>query len=170
MLFIDSGYEAFHLGIANVISVQDTDHRYFASFLGRMRSYASDHARRNMVHCDVHHTTGRDTVSLPFLAEFDNWASSGSGGQAIGGIWIRGWDEIDWFARLAEEERNNWLSYAHGWVSQNTSGGHLQMPTRRILMDPAEEGVSWYMANTASPACENGFSREETIGAIWRGE
>lgn len=51
--------------------------------------------------------------SLPYLLEFDNWGSSGSGGTDAGDIWIWGWDEICWFARLEENERNGWLAYAY---------------------------------------------------------
>ena len=49
---------------------------------------------------------------LPFLVELDNCEASGREGQNMGGHWIWGYDEISWFARLSEEDRNDWLRYA----------------------------------------------------------
>lgn len=111
--------------------------------------------------------SGWSTDSLPYLVEFDNWGSSGNGGENIGGIWIWGWDEISWFARLSEENRNNWLEYAFEWVKENTTNGYLQFPTRRILADPINERYYWYFANAPSESCENGFNQEGKIKKIW---
>lgn len=107
---------------------------------------------------------------LPYLVEVDNWGSSGRGGESIGGIWVWGWDEICWFARLQECERNAWLSYAWDWVRRNTVNGHLQIPTRRILADAVDTSVWWYYANRPSPVCENGFNQEDHIKAIWKND
>lgn len=56
--YIDNGYEAVHFGIADVVSMEDPDHHYFSDLLDRIRAYAHSHARRRMVLCDAHHTTG----------------------------------------------------------------------------------------------------------------
>ncbi|RJO63455.1 MAG: hypothetical protein C4523_20110 [Myxococcales bacterium] len=103
---------------------------------------------------------------LPYLVEVDNWGSSGQGGQNIGGIWIWGWDEIGWFARLSEPERNQWLDYAWNWVRQTDAYGHFQFPTRRVLADPVGEAY-WYYANRPSSSCGLGFNQEGAIKAIW---
>ena len=110
---------------------------------------------------------GWEAPRLPYIVEFDNWGSSGQGGQDIGGIWVWGYDEIDWFARLDAPSRDAWLSYAHSWVRATDPYGHLQFPTRRILADPIDERYYWYSANRPSGACENGFDQENAMRAIW---
>jgi hypothetical protein len=114
---------------------------------------------------------------LPFLVEFDNWGSSGHGGESVAGkigpiqgiidrYWIWGWDEICWFAHQSESERNAWLWYAAGWVKEHDPNGFLQMPGMRGLADPVGP-VSVYRANRRGPACPQGFNQEDTIRAIW---
>ena len=103
---------------------------------------------------------------LPYLVEFDNWGSGGTGGQNIGGIWVWGYDEISWFAHLESEYRNFWLRYAWDWLSKNDPNGHLQMPGCRGLADPVD-GKERYYANTPSEACLDGFNQEDTVKAIW---
>jgi len=110
---------------------------------------------------------GWEAPRLPYLVEFDNWGSSGQGGEDIGGIWVWGYDEIDWFARLDGPSRDAWLSYAHDWVRDTDPYGHLQFPARRILADPISQTCSWYFANKPSGACENGFDQENAMRAIW---
>jgi hypothetical protein len=115
--------------------------------------------------------------ALPFLVEFDNWGSSGYGGESVAGkigelqgindrYWIWGWDEICWFAHQCETERNTWLHYAWNWVREHDCNGFLEMPGMRGLADPVGE-VHEYYANTRSAACPTGFNQEETIRAIW---
>jgi hypothetical protein len=114
---------------------------------------------------------------LPFLVEFDNWGSSGHGGQSVGGkigeiqgisdrYWIWGWDEICWYAHQSEAERNRWLWYAWRWLSENDENGFLEMPGQRGLADPLGD-VHTYRANRISQACPQGFNQEDTISAIW---
>ena len=110
---------------------------------------------------------GWEAVRLPYLVEFDNWGSSGYGGQDIGGIWIWGWDEIDWFSRLEESARNDWLGYAWARVKEMDPYGRLQMPTRRILADPIGDTRYWYYANDSGPSCFFGFNQEGAIKEIW---
>jgi hypothetical protein len=103
--------------------------------------------------------------SLPYLVEFDNWGSSGKGGRP-GVPWHTwGYDEIDWFARQPEEERNAWLRYAWKFVRETDSNGFLQMPGSRILHDPVD-GKNWYHANSRA-TFPRGFNQEETIRKIW---
>lgn len=102
----------------------------------------------------------------PYLVEFDNWGASGKSRQIIEGIWIWGYDEISWFAHLAEDYRNEWLRYAWDWLRQNDSNGHLQMPGCRGLAEPANNQTRYY-ANMSSVACPSGFNQEKTIKEIW---
>ncbi|MBN2452427.1 MAG: hypothetical protein JXR77_18720 [Lentisphaeria bacterium] len=110
--------------------------------------------------------SGWECASLPYLVEFDNWGSSGKGGQGGRPYWTWGYDEICWFAHQPEAYRNAWLRYAWRWVREHDVNGFLQMPGSRCLADPVD-GLRWYEANTRSPACPNGFGQEETIRAIW---
>lgn len=103
---------------------------------------------------------------LPYLVEFDNWGSSGKGGQGGMPYWTWGYDEICWFAHQPEAYRNDWLRYAWKWVRDHDPNGFLQMPMSRCLADPVD-GKSWYYANTRSAACPDGMGQEETIKAIW---
>jgi hypothetical protein len=109
---------------------------------------------------------------LPYLVEVDHWGSSGQGGESIcdeadvACYWIWGWDEMDWFARQPESERNRWLVYADNWVKEHDPAGHFQPATRRALMDPIGSVVR-YSANRSSPACPDGSGQEDTIRAIW---
>ncbi len=121
--------------------------------------------------------SGWKCEALPFLVEFDNWGSSGHGGESVAGkigeiqgindrYWIWGWDEICWFAHQPEAERNAWLWYAWEWVKLHDPNGFLELPGLRGLADPVD-GCRFYCANSPSPACPQGFGQEETIKAIW---
>lgn len=113
--------------------------------------------------------SGWSCKSLPYLVEFDNWSSSGKGGQGgLGGGWVWGYDEMSWFAHQPEDYRNEWLRYAHKWVGDTDPNGYLQMPGSRILHDPVD-GKGWYFANSRA-SCRDGFNQEETIRQIWAGE
>ena len=111
--------------------------------------------------------SGWPCAHLPYMVGFDNTGTSGKPGQPGQGIpWVWGYDEISWFAHQSEEYRNNWLGYAVKWVSALHQNGWVQMPTRKVLAEPAN-GIAMYQANTKSNACPTGFSQEETIKAIW---
>lgn len=116
---------------------------------------------------------------LPYLVEFDNWGSSGHGGESVAGkigslvgiddrYWVWGYDEIGWFAHQSEADRNAWLWYAWQWVRAHDPNGFVQMPGMRGLADPVD-GVGEYYANTRSEGCPLGQNQEETIKAIWGG-
>lgn len=104
--------------------------------------------------------------SLPYLVEFDNWGSSGKGGQSGLSYWTWGYDEICWFARQSEAYRNSWLRYAWNWVRETDRSGYLEMPGSRCLADPVGKEY-WYYANARSQASPFGYGQEATIRAIW---
>ena len=114
---------------------------------------------------------------LPYLVEFDNFGATRTPGQPSQGrgasIFTWGYDEITWFSQQPEAYRNEWLRYAWNWLKENDRNGFLEMPGFRMLTNgpanPAEGGgrINYYLANTKSPACPNGFGQEETIKAIW---
>lgn len=107
--------------------------------------------------------------SLPYLVEFDNWASSGHGGRSGPGMpWLWGYDEICWFAHQDQKYRDAFLHYAWNWVRNEDPNGWLQMPTRRSLADSLAGGsINMYEANNKSQACPAGFSQEDTIRYVW---
>jgi hypothetical protein len=111
---------------------------------------------------------------LPYLVEFDNWGSSGKGGQGGLKYWTWGYDEICWFARQPEDYRNTWLRYAWDWVREHDPNGFLQMPGSRCLADPVVkddgEQLWWYYANRPSAAVPDGYGQEDAIKAIWAGD
>lgn len=110
--------------------------------------------------------SGWSCKHLPYLVELDNFGVSGHPGTAADDCFVWGYDEICWFARQSESYRNNWLRYAWTWVRKHDPNGFLQMPGSRCLAAPAG-GRRQYRANTASPACPDGFNQEQTIRAIW---
>jgi hypothetical protein len=103
---------------------------------------------------------------LPYLVEFDNFGSSNPGNPSKAPF-IWGWDEITWFALLAENDRNNWLRYAWKWVKDNDPVGHVEMPGSRVMTPGPAGGPKWYWANTKSAACPDGFNTEATIRELW---
>ena len=241
--YINIGIEAIHFGQIMLIGRHDPDLTHWWELLSRVRHYAAQHARRHLVLCDAHVSSGVGCYGLPedaslapggfcvgekllldfhslplrikevtgkpyqaelamghldalfgrslggvspsgwscdhlpFLVEFDNWGSSGHGGQSVAGwlgpltgisdrYWIWGYDEICWLAHQEEAERNAWLWYAWRWLREHDTNGFLQMPGMRGLADPVN-GIHEYYANTHSSACPEGFNQEETIKSIW---
>ncbi len=79
--------------------------------------------------------SGWKTKSLPYVVEFDNADPK---------------DDICWFSKLSEEDRNKFLRYAWNWVSEQDMNGFVQFPTRRILAVPAV--VKWQTENTIIPS------------------
>lgn len=60
--YIDSGYEGIHLGQLSLISRSDSGKQITAQLIGRIRNYASQHARRKWVVLDAHiYSTGEAT-------------------------------------------------------------------------------------------------------------
>jgi hypothetical protein len=56
--YIDAGCEAIHFGQVQIIGKNDPDLKVWNSVLMRIRKYASRHARRGMVICDAHVSSG----------------------------------------------------------------------------------------------------------------
>jgi hypothetical protein len=111
--------------------------------------------------------SGWSCTHLPWLAEFDNFGGGNPGTSTSGTIFIWGWDEITWIARLSEADRDNWLRYAWNWIAANDSVCHLEMPGSRVLTNGPATSPGWYWANTNSEACPKGFNTEDTIKAVW---
>jgi hypothetical protein len=107
--------------------------------------------------------------SLPYLVEFDSWGSTGKGGNLGPGMpWLWGYDEICWFSHQEQNYRDAFLRYAWNWVRNEDANGWLEMPTRRNLADPVENGsVNMYQANNKSQACPKGFNQENIIKYVW---
>ena len=57
--YIDSGYEAIHLGQANLIGNNDTNNACWAKVIGMIRAYAKTNARRHYVILDAHYPSQR---------------------------------------------------------------------------------------------------------------
>ncbi|MCE5200087.1 MAG: hypothetical protein ABFD54_00590 [Armatimonadota bacterium] len=114
------------------------------------------------------HPSGWTCTRSPYLLDFDHWANSSNPGTAGQGIlYVWGYDETDWYARQPESYRNYWLSYVTEWLQQNDPNGFLVMPGHDVISTQIYSGDSYYHANTASPACPNGFNQEKTIKKIW---
>lgn len=73
-LYIDLGYEAFHLGQANLIGKQDEGNKCWTKVIGMIRDYAKTNARRHYVIIDAHYPSqkflGSDGV---MLADFNSF-------------------------------------------------------------------------------------------------
>ncbi|MBD3175090.1 MAG: hypothetical protein GF320_07910 [Armatimonadia bacterium] len=57
--YIDAGYEAVHFGQAQIMARDDPEFAVWDDLLGRVRRYASGHARRGYVLCDAHLSVDR---------------------------------------------------------------------------------------------------------------
>jgi hypothetical protein len=106
---------------------------------------------------------------MPYLIEFDNFGLGANPGVAdLASHHTWGYDDITWFARRDEAERNEWLWYAFDWIKETDPNGHLQMPLIRMISGPlGADSFRSYFANTRSVACPVGFSQENTIKEIW---
>jgi hypothetical protein len=56
--YIDAGCEAIHFGQVEIVGKNDPELLIWSSMLTRIRKYASQHARRGMVICDAHVSSG----------------------------------------------------------------------------------------------------------------
>ena len=52
--YIDLGFEAIHFGQVMIMDDKDPGHVHWRDMLGRVRTYAKEHARRHFVLCDAH--------------------------------------------------------------------------------------------------------------------
>ena len=72
------------------------------------------------------------TERQPYLVEIDNWGNSGNQGNCNGYPHVWGYDEITWFGKLSENDRNDWATYAVEWLEENDPAGRFEMPGSRI--------------------------------------
>jgi alpha-galactosidase len=56
--YIDVGIEAIHFGQVELMDKNDTEHKLWWDMMSRVRRYASKNARRHIVLCDAHVTSG----------------------------------------------------------------------------------------------------------------
>jgi hypothetical protein len=56
--YLDIGIEAIHFGQVGLMDNHDPGHAGWLDLLGRVRTYAHQHARRHLVLCDAHTPTG----------------------------------------------------------------------------------------------------------------
>jgi len=70
--YIDSGYEALHLGQIRETGYYDTDYANWWDLAGKIRSYASTNALRNYVLLDAH-CNGIRSASGNLLLDFDSY-------------------------------------------------------------------------------------------------
>ena len=108
--------------------------------------------------------------ALPFLYEYDNWGGRDMWAQENltyeQRAWSQWWggDQISWFAHQPEKERNSFLEYTFKWTAINNPDAYFAFPVRRPLGSGEVVGTyPYYQFNTRSPACENGYSQEETV-------
>ena len=114
--------------------------------------------------------SGWTATYLPYLVEIDHgYAEEYSPGQCPKDECIWGYDEITWFALLAEDDRNDFLIYAWNWVRENDPNGFVEMPGMRDIQVVAETNIDWYFANSNS-TMQYGYNQEETIKEIWSGD
>lgn len=101
--------------------------------------------------------SGWSCNALPYIVELDNFGSSDHAGEyrATDKIHVWGWDEIGWFTKQSEKDRNEWLRYAYNWVRKTDPNGYFQLPLRR------------FQHYTASMKSSKGQRQEESIKAIW---
>lgn len=58
--YIDVGIEAIHFGQVGLMDQNDPGHAAWLEMMGKVRSYARQHARRHMVLCNAHTSPGRN--------------------------------------------------------------------------------------------------------------
>jgi hypothetical protein len=113
--------------------------------------------------------SGWKAASMPYLVELDNFGISKHPGiPDTTTIYPWGYDEISWFYQQPEQYRNNWLRYAHQWVADHDTNGHLQMPVTRIVTLGRKQPRLKFRANTRSENCPDGMNTETTIREIWQ--
>jgi len=68
--YIDVGIEAIHFGQVSLMDNNDPQHASWLDMLGRVRTYAHQHARRHLVLCDAHTPTGGYVENGKLLFDF----------------------------------------------------------------------------------------------------
>jgi len=68
--YIDAGIEAIHFGQIGLMDNNDLNHTNWFDMLGRVRTYAHQHARRHLILCDAHTPTGGYVENGKLLLDF----------------------------------------------------------------------------------------------------
>ena len=71
--YIDVGIEAIHFGQAGLMDLNDPNHAAWLEVLGRVRSYAHEHARRHLLICDAHAPKGGFVENGKLLFDFHSF-------------------------------------------------------------------------------------------------
>lgn len=112
----------------------------------------------------------------PYLVEFDNWGVSDHPGEPADRtdpdldfseqIFVWGYDEISWLYALPEQQRQEWLKYAYGWIKDNDPWCHMQMPgTRGVSLGRGKGGIARSIAPTEN--VPDGMNLTQTIKDLW---
>lgn len=113
---------------------------------------------------------------LPFLMEYDNWGGIDKWAHENQTYEQRAWnqwwggDQIHWFYRQNEEDRNSFLDYTFKWTAVNNPDAYFAFPLRRPLESGENaKGQSYYRMNDKSDACPEGCSQEDTVTELISG-
>jgi hypothetical protein len=71
--YIDAGIEAIHFGQVGLMDKNDSGHAGWLDLLGRVRTYARQHARRHFLICDAHTPTGGYVENGKLLFDFHSF-------------------------------------------------------------------------------------------------
>ncbi len=71
--YMDVGIEAIHFGQIGLMDKNDPGHAGWLDMLGRVRSYAHQHARRHFLICDAHTPTGGYVENGKLLFDFHSF-------------------------------------------------------------------------------------------------
>ena len=71
--YIDAGIEAIHFGQVGLMDKNDPGHAGWLDMLGRVRTYARQHARRHFLVCDAHAPTGGFVEDGKLLFDFHSF-------------------------------------------------------------------------------------------------
>ena len=116
------------------------------------------------------------TYPHPYLVELDGWGTSSHPGEPSDRsnpdlefweqIWVWGYDEESWFYMLPEQQRNDWLRYAYGWIKENDPWCHMQMPATKPL-DLPDRSKRMYRAIAPTENVPDGLNLAPVIKELW---
>lgn len=101
---------------------------------------------------------------LPYILEFDNFGMGVPGDSSLSDAFVWGYDEISWFSQLDDSEEQEWLKYAFDYLNRVDPVGYIEVPGLRVSVGGKDP---FYRCNTASDACPEGRSLENTIKELW---
>jgi hypothetical protein len=122
--YIDLGFEAIHFGQVEIMNKNDRDLKHYEQVFTLVRAYAAKHARRHMIICDGHVSSGGLIKDGKLLLDFHSFPlrimevpdkpqeavlkvgfSDGIYGKSKGGVTPSGWkcEHLPWLAEI-----DNW--------------------------------------------------------------